>query len=218
MHGSVWVHQLCVPLVLNRRCVGNADLCLSRRSTLRAIEGCLACIERTLVDAPVVWRLQAVLDQLTEDCPRYRCTITLDIMRHPLRASSGQTYEAEVIRELRAAAQRRGTTMRCPLTRLPLHSERPNSALRRKIEQAVASAIATHPAGAEQRDALRAAWRRMVEGRACGLSDASSLIFIFLSLKLHVICTHHGAGGASSSPCHLSALSGTPWSCVGNMK
>lgn len=54
--------------------------------------------------------LQVALDQLAADCSSFLLSITLDIMRHPLRMQQGQTYETEVIRTLQANSS---GTMRC---------------------------------------------------------------------------------------------------------
>lgn len=67
--------------------------------------------------------LNAVLDALCEREPDFACPITRDIMRLPVAASSGKTYEASALRAHCAAQRDRGVQPTCPLTMRVLRPE-----------------------------------------------------------------------------------------------
>lgn len=61
-------------------------------------------------------KLNEVLDALCEHRPDYVCPITHDIMRMPVTASSGKTYEASALRAHCATQRSHGIQPTCPLT------------------------------------------------------------------------------------------------------
>lgn len=64
----------------------------------------------------IMHKLNAVLDALCEQEPDFACPITRDIMRLPVTASSGKTYEASALRAHCAAQCKRGVRPTCPMT------------------------------------------------------------------------------------------------------
>lgn len=68
-------------------------------------------------------KLNEVLDALCEHRPDYVCPITHDIMRMPVTASSGKTYEASALRAHCATQRSHGIQPTCPLTTKVLRLE-----------------------------------------------------------------------------------------------
>lgn len=92
-------------------------------NVLTELEGLYNFLQDYAATRAAMHKLNEVLDALCEHRPDYVCRITRDIMRMPVTASSGKTYEASALRAHCAAQRSHGMQPTCPLTTKVLRPE-----------------------------------------------------------------------------------------------
>ncbi|KAL4424009.1 hypothetical protein ABPG75_001310 [Micractinium tetrahymenae] len=160
------------PPPLRSRCVGQLEgedlrrLRRRRREVVLDIQAELEQLDAFLQGLRevrhAVGLLNTLLDELCQQNDSFVCPVMHDVMRRPVTVSSGKTYDAAALREMRKHAEEAGAQPLCPLTCQPLRpwEDRPNVVLQRLIDSAVEAAIAGSGASAADQGAMLRRWRQ----------------------------------------------------------